>query len=178
MKHHQTTKTYFGAIIIAFTLILPTLVHAQDSSTGRTAGSNLDMGDKSYKAMQRIRKHINKGEFDKAESRSKRIIKAEDRNKRSGMSKSDIYKDAYNTFCVSLTGQGKVDEAMEVCNQSLEYSPNQWESLKSRATLYYMKQDFQKSLSDFNLSLDNAPDNKAISDVLMQNIGVVKSKIN
>ncbi|MBL4601529.1 MAG: hypothetical protein JKY84_02160 [Emcibacteraceae bacterium] len=178
MKHRKTTKTIFGAIIIAFTLILPTLVHAQDSSTGRTAGSNLDMGDKSYKAMQRIRKYINKGEFDKAESRSKRIIRAEDRSKRTGLSKSDVYKDAYNTFCVSLTGQGKIDEAMEACNQSIEYSPKQWESLKSRATLYFMKQDFRKSLSDFTLALDYAPNNKAVSDVLKQNIGVVKSKIN
>jgi len=84
--------------------------------------------------------------------------------------------EAYNILCVANTSLGQVEDGMEACNESIKNTPNSWESLKSRATLYYMTQDFKSSLSDFASALANSP-NGAISDVLKQNIGVVKSKV-
>lgn len=180
-------KNYFAKSIIVSTIIavfymIPVTIQAQEMSgarpsTGRTAGTTLDMNNNSFKAIQRIRNHIDKGEFERAESRAARFIRTEDRENRKGMSKTDFYKEAHNCICISLTGQGKIEEAMEACNTSLEYSPKHWESLKTRATLYYMTQDFPKSLEDFTMALENAPEVDALTDVLKQNIVVVQSKI-
>lgn len=174
----KNTKILAVAFFVTFVL-LPSYANAQAStSTGRSAGITDTFNDNHFRAMERIRNHINKGEFDRAESRSLRIIRTEDRNSRGGLSKSDFYKDAYNAYCVSLVGQGEIEEAMNACNTSIELNPKSWESLKSRATLYYMIQDFPKSLADFELSLEHAPDNAELAEVLKQNIAVVQSKIN
>tara|TARA_R110002096_G_scaffold435548_1_gene661430 strand:+ start:88183 stop:88593 length:411 start_codon:yes stop_codon:yes gene_type:complete len=135
------------------------------------------MNEADIKAIRNIRKFINEQKFDRAVSRANRIIRGEERKSRAGDSYSEFYKEAYNCVCVSLTGLGKVDDAMEACNTSLELTPTHWESLKTRATLYYMQQDFPKSLDDFTMALENAPDDAGVTDVLKQNIGVVKSKI-
>ncbi|MDG1438903.1 MAG: tetratricopeptide repeat protein [Emcibacteraceae bacterium] len=135
------------------------------------------MNNNDIRAIQKIRKYINEQKFDKALSRANRIIRAEDKRARRGNSYSEFYKEAYNSACISLTGLGKVEEALEACNTSIGLTPTHWESLKTRATLYYMVQEFPKSLEDFTTALENAPDDAAISNVLKQNIDVVKSKI-
>ena len=66
---------------------------------------------------------------------------------------------------------------MDACNEPIKNSPKSWESLKSRATLYYMTQDFNSSLADFKSALEHSP-NDEISAILKQNIGVVASKVN
>ena len=175
-------KNIIGSIIIAVFYMIPATVQAQEMSgakpsTGRSAGTTLDMNNNSFKAIQRIRNHIDKGEFERAERRANRFIRVEDRAKRSGMGKTDFYREAHNCLCLSLTGQGKIEEAMEACNTSLEHSHRHWESLKTRATLYYMTQDFPKSLEDFTMSLEYAPEVRELTDVLKQNIAVVRSKI-
>jgi len=180
MKNHLL-KNIIGTIIITIFYLIPATVQAQESgarpSTGRTAGTTIDINNNNFKAIQRIRNHIDKGEFERAESRANRFIRVEDREKRGGLSKTDFYKEAHNCLCVSLTGQGKIEEATEACNTSLDYSPKHWESLKTRATLYYMTQNFPKSLEDFTSALENAPDNEELANVLKQNISVVQSKI-
>ncbi len=178
-KQLETIRIVFIALL-ATILLLPSLSYAQTSnSTGRTSGSSETLNDNSYRTIQRIRDHIEKGEFERAQSRSERVIRTEERQfSRSGMSESGLYKEAYNALCISLTNQGKLQEAFTACDKAIEVTPNHWESFKSRATLYYMVQDFQESLADFEKSLEHAPDNEEISSVLKQNIAVVKSKIN
>lgn len=170
------------SIVITFLTILifvPTVSNAQTSqSTGRSAGTAQTFNNNEYDTIKRIRDHINKGEYERAESRSVRIIRSEDRNNRSGMSNTGLYKEAYNALCVSLTAQQKIEEAMTACDTSIDLSPTHWESLKTRATLYYMIQDFSKSLTDFELSLEHAPENEELANALKQNIAVVQSKIN
>ncbi|MBT6036128.1 MAG: hypothetical protein HOH18_06585 [Kordiimonadaceae bacterium] len=141
---------------------------------GDTIGVNNN--NDNIKTLRRIREYIDKGEFESAERRAKRVIRAENRGIRSGLGKSYFFKEAHNSLCVSLTGQVNIEEAMQACNQSLEHSPKHWESLKSRAILYYMTKDFPKSLEDFTSALKNAPNNEAIRAALSQNISVVKSK--
>jgi len=178
MKHYFTKNTILGLALLFIATSLPSLSQAQVStSTGRSNVVTESMNDNDIRAIRKIRKYINEQKFDKALSRANRIIRAEDKRARSGNSYSEFYKEAYNCTCVSLTGLGKIEEAMEACNTSIELTPTHWESLKTRATLYYMVQDFPKSLNDFTTALDNAPDDTAISDVLKQNIGVVQSKI-
>lgn len=183
MKNYLIKNTLIGMIFIASTLILSSLTQAQEMSssspsTGRTNGITMDMSKNNYIALVKIRKQINEGDFKKARRGSLRLIKSEDRTRRSGIGKTVIYRDAYNCLCVSLTGLGDVENAMEACDTSIDLNAKQWESLKSRATLYYMKQDFPNSLNDFNLALEHAPDNQALTDILKQNIAVVASKVN
>ncbi len=176
-KFNQTISIVIT--LLAILTFIPTVSIAQTSqSTGRSAGTVETFNNNEYEAIKRIRDHINKGEYERAESRSTRIIRAEDRNSRSGMSKTGLYREAYNALCVSLAGQQKNEEAMTACDTSIDLSPTHWESLKTRATLYYMVQDFPKSLADFELSLENAPENEDLTNVLKQNIAVVRSKIN
>lgn len=178
MKNYLTMKTILGAVMLVIALAIPSLSQAQTStSTGRSNVITESMNENDIKAIRSIRKFINEQKFDRAVNRANRIIKAEARRSRAGNSYSEFYKEAYNCVCVGLTGLGRTDEAMEACNTSLELTPTHWESLKTRATLYYMVQDFPKSLDDFTMALENAPDDVGVTDVLKQNIGVVKSKI-
>lgn len=170
-------------VFFSLSIMITAVAQAQDvdgfsESRGRTAGTTIDMNNNNTKAIQRIRDHINKGEYDRAISRANRFIRVEDRGSRSGLGKTDFYIEAHNSICVSLTGQIKIEEAMEACNTSLEHSPKHWESLKSRALLYYMTQDFPKSLEDFTSALNNAPDVEELTNILKQNISVVQSRIN
>ncbi len=173
-------KTAVATIALCFVCVsIPVIAQAQTSTaTGRSNATVQSLNNNDFRAIQRIRKAINEGDFESAVSRAKRIIGSEDRTRRSGISYSDFYKEAYNCLCISLTGQGVVQEAMEACNKSIEMTPTHWESLKTRATLYYMVQDFPNSLKDFKMSLENAPDDEGINAALKQNIGVVQSKIN
>ena len=41
-----------------------------------------------------------------------------------------------------------------------------------------MRNGYENALKDFNTALENSPDDEAIINVLKQNIGVVKSKLN
>jgi regulator of sirC expression with transglutaminase-like and TPR domain len=66
---------------------------------------------------------------------------------------------------------------MVACDKSIKQAPKSWESLKSRATLFYMIQDFGNSLSDFQSVLEHSP-NDEVSAVSKQNIGVVETKVN
>ena len=117
--------------------------------------------------------------YDSAAKRAIRFIKSEESGfKRTGTSRSSYYLEAYNCLCVSSTGTGKVDYAMEACNQSLTLDPTNWESYKSRATLYFLTKDYESSLADFELALKNAPEKlPEVADVLKQNIAVVRSKL-
>ena len=164
-----------GTFIIALSLMFPALTHAQADTHGGIP--RIDADSKAYLATVKIRGLINKGDYEEADRLSRRLIKSEKRNNKNGKENSDFYKGAYNSLCVSLTGLGKINDALQMCNQSIGFSSTNWESLKSRATLYYMTQNFQKSLDDFTMSLEHAPNNQEIIDVLNQNISVVKSKI-
>lgn len=141
---------------------------------GRNAGISTDY--KSYDQLKNIRKLIDKGENERAANRAIKIIQQMERGRKFG-DKSVYYGVAYNELCRSATNLRKVEYAMDACNKSLSITPDHWESLKSRATLYFMTQDYSKSLADFKISLDNAPDDNGIATALRQNINVVESKI-
>lgn len=178
MKNLSLLKVLFSATTLIAILLISSISNAQTAtSTGRSNVITQSMNNDDYKKIAKIRRYINEGKFDKAEKEANKIIKTENRRQRFGSSNSLFYYEAYNGLCVSLTGAGKITEAMDACNKSIEMSPDSWESLKSRATLYYMTQNFPKSLEDFQLSLTNAPDNEAVVNVIKQNIGVVQSKI-
>ncbi len=177
--YKHLVKVSIGVPTIALSLILPQLASAQEyGGGGLSSESSSNTEYDNYKSLSKIRDLLDEGSFNKAEQYSIKFIKAQDRDYKNKAEKSELYKEAYNCLCVSLTGLGKVADALEACNRSLEYNPVHWESLKSRATVYYMIQDFDNSLEDFTLSLENAAEKEAISGVLQQNIGVVNSKIN
>ncbi len=158
-------------------IIFTSISYAQTSmspSTGRSNGVVIDINGS--KDIEKLRSYINDGKYDKAARGAARYIKRNERNKRSGIT-SGYLEESYNILCVSYTNLSDIEKAMVACNQMLAINPIRWESLKSRATLYYMTQDFTKSLADFKTSLDNAPDKSAITDVLKQNIAVVESKL-
>ncbi len=135
------------------------------------------MNGNTYRAMKKIRSLINKGKNLEAARRSITFIKTEERDARSGIAPSEYYREAYNNLCISSSALGKVEYAMDACNRSLEINSNHWESLKSRATLYFLTKDYTRALEDFQTALANAPGEKAIKDVLKQNISVVESKM-
>lgn len=171
--------TLIATLIIATLFAFSTTTNAQgvSTSTGRSNATILENDEDNYRAIKKIRDLINEGKYESAANRSIRIIKSSEGNERSGIDKSVLVKEAYNCLCVSSTALGKVEYALDACNQSLSHTPDHWESLKSRATLYFLTKEYPKSLNDFKLSLENSP-NDAISNVLKQNISVVQSKIN
>lgn len=162
-------------------LVLSIAVQAQvtEPSTGRTNGETIDISGASYKAIVRMRKLINEQKYDAAAKRAIKFIKSEDRGfKRAGMSRSNYYLEAYNCLCVSSTGLRKVEYAMEACNKSLALDPKNWESYKSRATLNFLTKNYESSLTDFELALENTPEKMhEVAEVLKQNIAVVRSKL-
>jgi tetratricopeptide (TPR) repeat protein len=174
-KMKFTIQKFSSAFLIVFLFV--TNVQAQEvPSTGRSNSVTLDFNNNNYKALKRMREFIDEGKFQRAADRASRFIKSNNNNLRNGSSMTPATLEAYNILCVANTSLGQVKDGMEACNESIKNTPNSWESLKSRATLYYMTQDFKSSLSDFESALANSP-NDAISDVLKQNIGVVKSKV-
>ena len=147
------------------------------ASKGKTAATIADMNGNTYRDMKKIRSLINKGKNLEAARRSITFIQGEERGNRSGIAPSEYFREAYNNLCISSSALGKVDYAMDACNKSLALNSNHWESLKSRATLYFLTKDYNHALEDFQTALANAPEEKAIKDVLKQNISVVESKI-
>ena len=179
MQTYLNIRTVLGFFLLVISFITPTLTEAQTStSTGRSNVITETMSESDIRSIRKIRKLINEQKFNKVVNLANRLIKAESRRSRAGHSYSEFYYEAHNCVCVGLTGLGKNDEAMEACNISIKLTPNHWESLKTRATLNYMAQNFTKSLDDFTLALINAPDDTGITNILKQNIGVVKSKID
>mgnify|MGYP000583680747 CR=1 FL=1 len=177
MQSHLNIKTILGFFLLVITFAIPILAEAQTStSTGRSNVITETMSESDIRSIRKIRKLINEQKFNKVVNLANRLIKAESRRGRAGNSYSEFYYEAHNCVCVGLTGQGKNDEAMEACNTSIKLTPNHWESLKTRATLNYMAQNFTKSLDDFTRALINAPDDTRITNVLKQNIAIVKSK--
>ena len=144
------------------------------NSLGRGIGSRIDFT--SFTTLKRIRGLINEGQNEDAANKTITYISQMEGVRKDGM-ETPFYAAAYNELCLSSTNLRKVEYAMGVCNKSLELTPDHWESLKSRATLYFMTQDFPKALDDFNNSLENAPKNIAVTNVLKQNIGIVEGKI-
>lgn len=181
MKEYHLKQLFFMPIALVMSIALYSTAQAQvvEPSTGRSNGETVDVSGASYKAIKRIRKLINEQKYDSAAKRAIRFIKSEESGfKRTGTSRSSYYLEAYNCLCVSSTGTGKVDYAMEACNQSLTLDPTNWESYKSRATLYFLTKDYESSLADFELALKNAPEKlPEVADVLKQNIAVVRSKL-
>ena len=171
--------TLIATLVISTLFTFSTVTNAQGvtSSKGRSNALTLENNEDSYRAIKKIRDLINEGKYESAASRSIRIIKSSESNERSGIDKTVLVKEAYNSLCVSSTALRKIEYAMDACNNSLSHTPNHWESLKSRATLYYLTKDFNNSLKDFQFALENSPADN-ISDVLKQNISVVRSKIN
>ena len=179
MQTYLNIRTVLGFFLLVISFVTPTLTEAQTStSTGRSNVITETMSESDIRSIRKIRKLINEQKFNKVVNLANRLIKAESRRSRTGHSYSEFYYEAHNCVCVGLTGLGKNDEAMEACNISIKLTPNHWESLKTRATLNYMAQNFTKSLDDFRLALINAPDDTGITNILKQNIGVVKSKID
>lgn len=178
MQNHLNIKTVLGFFVLVIIFAIPILTEAQTStSTGRSNIITETMSESDIRSIRKIRKLINEQKFNKVVNLANRLIKAESRRSRAGHSYSEFYYEAHNCVCLGLTGLGKNDDAMKACNISIELSPNHWESLKTRATLHYMAQNFKRSLDDFTMALINAPDDNGITSVLKQNIGVVKSKI-
>lgn len=170
----QNLKVIIPIIITLFSF---NYVAAQETpSKGRSNAVTFGFNNTNYKALKKMREFIDEGKFQRAADRASRFIRTNNNNLRSGTGMSPATLEAYNILCVANTSLGQVEDGMESCNESIKQSPKSWESLKSRATLYYMTQDFKSSLSDFEAALANSP-NDAISDVLKQNIGVVKSKV-
>jgi regulator of sirC expression with transglutaminase-like and TPR domain len=173
-------STHVFAVAISIALSFWQVVNAQQAmstSTGRVNGVTLELNGFGVIKADKIRKLINEGKYEKAAYRSISFIRSYETNQRSGIEKTDLVKEIYNNLCVSSAALRKVEYAMDACNRSLHFKPNHWESLKSRASLYFMTKEYQKALKDFKLSLENSP-NDEISEVLRQNISVVQSKIN
>ena len=158
-------------------LSINTAIAQEVPSTGRSNSVTLDFNNNNYKALKRMREFIDEGKFQRAVDRANRFIKSNSNNNRSGASMTPSTLKAYNILCVASASLGKVQDAMDACNESIKYSPKSWESLKSRATLYYMTQDFNNSLADFKSALEHSP-NDEISAALKQKIGVVETKVN
>ncbi|MDG1859239.1 MAG: tetratricopeptide repeat protein [Emcibacteraceae bacterium] len=171
--------TLFATFVIATLFTFTTIANSQgvSASKGRSNAMVLEYNGDNYRAIKKIRDLINEGKYESAASRSIKIIKNSEANERIGIDKSVIVREAYNSLCVSSTALRKVEYALNACNNSLSYSPDHWESLKSRATLYFLTEDYNNSLIDFQSALENSPADN-ISDVLKQNISVVRSKIN
>jgi len=145
-------------------------------SEGRSAGNIIDFT--SYNQLQKIRGYINKGKNEKAAIRAIRMIEQMESGRNTGLQKSKYYGFAYNELCVSTTNLRKVEYAMDACNKALTIFPENWESLKSRATLYFMTEDYSNSLADFKKSLEYSPDNNGINTALNRNISTVENKLN
>ena len=128
MNTYLIKNIIMGTFIIALSLMLPALTHAQADTHGGIP--RIDTDSNAYLATVKIRGLINKGDYDEAERQSRRLIKSEKRNNKKAKKDSDFYKGAYNSLCVSLTGLGKIDDALQMCNQSIGFSPTNWESLK------------------------------------------------
>lgn len=178
MNNKFFKPTIITTILLALSLIIPALANAQlvTPSKGRTNGLLLEFDDHNQRSIKRIRDLVNEGKHESAANRAITFIKNREGGTRDGLDKTPLFYEAYNLLCVSSTGLGKVEYAMEACDRSLILTPGHWESLKSRATLYFLIKDYEKSLADFKLALDNAPDNDAIRAALRQNISVVESK--
>ena len=167
-------------LIASVTLALvPSLTYAQgmSSSKGRVNALTYEYNESSHKALAKIRELINEKDYESAANRSITFIRGLEGNSRIGIEKSIFFREAYNTLCVSATGLGKVEYAMDVCETSLKMTPSHWESLKARGTLYFLTQDYNNALADFRSSLENSPSDE-ISAVLRQNISVVEGKLN
>ncbi len=160
-------------------LLIPSLTYAQgvSSSKGRVNALTYEYNESSHKAIAKIRELINERNYESAANRSITFIKGLEGNSRNGIEKSVFFQEAYNSLCVSATGLGKVEYAMDACETSLQLTPKHWESLKARGTLYFISRDYDKALADFRSSLENSP-NDEISTVLRQNISVVEGKLN
>ncbi len=171
----------FICFSIGLSIILPNISSAQDTriSKGRVKGVTVEYANVRKNAIRKMRNHIRKEEYQSAARQAITFIKSEEPDGRSGMEKSPYLRDAYNVLCVASTALRKVEYAMEACKTSLQYNPDNWESLKSRATLYFMTEDFSNSLADFEAALKYAPaDEKEVNNMLNHNITVVKSKLN
>lgn len=172
-------KNFYKIISSLFLVCLTfNYVTAQEvPSTGRSNAVTLDFNNNNYKALKRMREFIDEGKFQRAVDRASRFIKSNNNNIRNGASMTPATREAYNILCVASTSIGQVEDAMDACNESIKQSPKSWEGLKSRATLYYMTQDFENSLNDFKSAFEHSP-NEEVSAVLKQNISVVESKVN
>ena len=145
-------------------------------SSGRSNAVTLDFNN-NYKALKRMRGFIDEGKFQRAVDRASRFIESNNNNIRNGASMTPATREANNILCVASTSIGQIEDAMVACDKSIKQAPKSWESLKSRATLFYMIQDFGNSLSDFQSVLEHSP-NDEVSAVSKQNIGVVETKVN
>ena len=149
-----------------------------DSVSSRAAVRNEAKQKDLLKKVEKIRKAINKEKYQEAAEQSIAILEEEEaESDMNNFVPSDFYKEAYNCLCVSTTGLRQVQYAMDACNTSLIMNKDHWETLKSRATLYYLTADYPNALKDFQSALTNAPDEKGIKNALKQNITVVESKI-
>ncbi len=166
-------------IVVVSLVLIPSMSYAQgvSSSKGRVNALTYEYNESSHKAIARIRELINEKNYESAANRSITFIKGLEGNSRNGIEKSVFFQEAYNSLCVSATGLGKVEYAMDACETSLTLTPTHWESLKARGTLYFLTQEYDKALTDFRSSLENSP-NDEISMVLRQNISVVEGKLN
>jgi len=181
------TKPKFVTAILATVIVISSMMttstaNAQANglsvvpSNGRVNSTTLNLNNYSYDALKIIRDLIDEEEYEAAANRSITFIRSRESDTRSGIDRTPLFKEAYNSLCVSATALGKVEYAMDTCNKSLKLAPHHWESLKSRAILNFLTKDYENSLRDFKMALDNAPDNQAIRDALQQNISIVESK--
>ncbi|MCC3862147.1 tetratricopeptide repeat protein [Pseudemcibacter aquimaris] len=171
-------KLYLSIVSLLFVFSVAEIANAQSlaTSTGRTNGVTMEFSNNNYRSLKKMRSLMMEGKHEKAADRAIKFIRSSEGNERNGVEKTDYVKEAYNILCVASTSLRKVEYALDACNKSIAYNPDHWESLKSRATLYFMTQDFEKSLADFKLAHENSP-NDEIGNVLAQNISVVESKL-
>ncbi len=150
----------------------------RDSVSSRAAARNEEKQKELLKKIEKIRKAINRERFQEAAEQSIAILEEEEaESDMNNFVPSDFYKEAYNCLCVSATGLRQVQYAMDACNTSLIMNKDHWETLKSRATLYYLTTDYSNALKDFQAALTNAPDERKIKNSLRRNIELVESKI-
>ena len=104
--------SFIATVFLSLSIMITTPAQAQ-TSTGRAVGDTIGVNNNNdnIKTLRRIREYIDKGEFESAERRAKRVIRAENRGIRSGLGKSYFFKEAHNSLCVSLTGQVNIEEA-------------------------------------------------------------------
>lgn len=82
-----------------------------------------------------------------------------------------------NALCVALTVNGKLDEAVRVCDKAVALDRTNWQAFNSRGTAHFVADRFEDALRDYQQALRLDPESADNTGLIERNIGLAESKL-
>ena len=165
------------AVVISGMIIAPTADAQSGTRLKRSIHNENIFWFSQPKEIGQVRSLLQKGEIQKAIEVAAQSVDHLDTS--ADISSGSVFSQEYfarNAYCGALTMGGRLDDAMEQCDEAVKIDSRQWQALNSRGTVHLLAERRDAARSDYEAALAVVGSDQDARELIERNIRLVDER--